>query len=103
MEKVTDADFVMVALDGEGRPKPVPAGCGKRERFEAAIGASEGIPNLSLRSGSGLTAVADGSDATYVGRSASPNPTSQFRVGSIGLTAVCLPRDKASMGTAVSP
>jgi acyl-CoA thioesterase YciA len=25
MEKVTDADFVMVALDAEGRPKPVPA------------------------------------------------------------------------------
>lgn len=24
MEKVTDAVFVMVALDGEGRPKPVP-------------------------------------------------------------------------------
>ncbi len=24
-EKVTHADFVMVALDGEGRPKPVPA------------------------------------------------------------------------------
>jgi acyl-CoA thioesterase YciA len=24
MERVTDADFVMVALDGEGRPKPVP-------------------------------------------------------------------------------
>jgi acyl-CoA thioesterase YciA len=23
-ERVTDADFVMVALDGEGRPKPVP-------------------------------------------------------------------------------
>src|SRR6478609_4256390 len=25
MEKVTDADFVMVALDGEGKPKAVPA------------------------------------------------------------------------------
>ena len=25
MEKVTDADFIMVALDGQGRPKPVPA------------------------------------------------------------------------------
>ena len=25
MEKVTDADFIMVALDREGRPKPVPA------------------------------------------------------------------------------
>lgn len=25
MEKVTHADFVMVALDGEGKPKPVPA------------------------------------------------------------------------------
>ncbi|MFU0506720.1 acyl-CoA thioesterase [Pseudaminobacter sp. NGMCC 1.201702] len=25
MEKVTDADFIMVALDGEGRPTPVPA------------------------------------------------------------------------------
>jgi len=25
MEKVTYADFVMVALDGEGKPKPVPA------------------------------------------------------------------------------
>ncbi|MEQ1950006.1 acyl-CoA thioesterase [Mesorhizobium sp. CN2-181] len=25
MEKVTDADFIMVALDGEGKPKPVPA------------------------------------------------------------------------------
>lgn len=25
MEKVTDADFIMVALDEEGRPKPVPA------------------------------------------------------------------------------
>jgi acyl-CoA thioesterase YciA len=25
MEKVTDADFVMVALDGEGRPTPIPA------------------------------------------------------------------------------
>ena len=25
MEKVTDADFVMVALDQEGKPKPVPA------------------------------------------------------------------------------
>ena len=25
MERVTDADFIMVALDGEGRPKPVPA------------------------------------------------------------------------------
>ncbi len=24
MERVTDADFVMVALDAEGRPKPVP-------------------------------------------------------------------------------
>ena len=24
MEKVTDADFIMVALDGEGRPKPIP-------------------------------------------------------------------------------
>ena len=24
MEKVTDADFIMVALDQEGRPKPVP-------------------------------------------------------------------------------
>jgi acyl-CoA thioesterase YciA len=24
MEKVTDAEFVMVALDGEGRPTPVP-------------------------------------------------------------------------------
>ena len=24
MEKVTDADFIMVALAGEGRPKPVP-------------------------------------------------------------------------------
>lgn len=24
MEKVTDADFIMVALDAEGRPKPVP-------------------------------------------------------------------------------
>ena len=24
MEKVTDADFVMVALDGEGRPTPIP-------------------------------------------------------------------------------
>jgi acyl-CoA thioesterase YciA len=24
MEKVTHADFVMVALDGEGKPKPVP-------------------------------------------------------------------------------
>ncbi|PZO79703.1 MAG: acyl-CoA thioesterase [Mesorhizobium amorphae] len=24
MEKVTDADFVMVALDGDGRPTPVP-------------------------------------------------------------------------------
>lgn len=26
MEKVTDADFIMVALDGEGRPKSAPAG-----------------------------------------------------------------------------
>jgi len=26
MEKVTDADFVMVALDKHGKPKPVPAG-----------------------------------------------------------------------------
>jgi acyl-CoA thioesterase YciA len=25
MEKVTDADFVMVALDGNGKPKPIPA------------------------------------------------------------------------------
>ena len=25
MEKVTDADFVMVALDGDGKPTPVPA------------------------------------------------------------------------------
>jgi acyl-CoA thioesterase YciA len=25
MEKVTDAEFVMVALDGEGKPTPVPA------------------------------------------------------------------------------
>lgn len=25
MEKVTSADFIMVALDGEGRPTPVPA------------------------------------------------------------------------------
>ena len=25
MERVTHADFVMVALDGEGKPKPVPA------------------------------------------------------------------------------
>ena len=25
MERVTDADFVMVALDQEGKPKPVPA------------------------------------------------------------------------------
>jgi acyl-CoA thioesterase YciA len=25
MEKVTDAEFVMVALDSEGKPKPVPA------------------------------------------------------------------------------
>jgi acyl-CoA thioesterase YciA len=25
MEKVTHADFVMVALDGEGKPKAVPA------------------------------------------------------------------------------
>lgn len=25
MEKVTDADFVMVALDGDGRPTPVPS------------------------------------------------------------------------------
>jgi acyl-CoA thioesterase YciA len=24
MEKVTDADFIMVALDGEGKPTPVP-------------------------------------------------------------------------------
>ena len=24
MEKVTDADFIMVALDKDGRPKPVP-------------------------------------------------------------------------------
>jgi len=26
METVTDAEFVMVALDGKGKPKPVPAG-----------------------------------------------------------------------------
>src|SRR5262245_30824042 len=25
MERVTDADFIMVAVDGEGRPRPVPA------------------------------------------------------------------------------
>ncbi|TIO88899.1 MAG: acyl-CoA thioesterase, partial [Mesorhizobium sp.] len=25
MEKVTHADFVMVALDGDGKPKPIPA------------------------------------------------------------------------------
>ncbi|QDZ02001.1 acyl-CoA thioesterase [Nitratireductor mangrovi] len=25
MEKVTDADFIMVALDGQGKPTPVPA------------------------------------------------------------------------------
>ena len=31
MEKVTDAEFVMVALDREGRPKPVPPeGSGRR-------------------------------------------------------------------------
>jgi acyl-CoA thioesterase YciA len=24
MERVTDADFVMVALDADGKPKPVP-------------------------------------------------------------------------------
>ena len=24
MERVTDADFVMVALDGDGKPKPIP-------------------------------------------------------------------------------
>jgi acyl-CoA thioesterase YciA len=25
MEKVTDADFIMVALDAVGKPKPIPA------------------------------------------------------------------------------
>ncbi len=31
MERVTDADFIMVALDSEGRPKAVPEEVGSRE------------------------------------------------------------------------
>ena len=44
MEKVTDADFIMVALDKEGRPKPVPAGRAERLARPSAWRRSARVP-----------------------------------------------------------